>query len=77
MKFNPSKCKSLIYMVYYGKYIVNASFEWLQFHYSMDRELIDYCESKKDFKGIKRNGSLNFNFHSNIFYSKANQRIGC
>ena len=39
----------------------------------MDRELVDYCE--KDL-GIDINGSLHFNFQSDMLYSKANQRLG-
>ena len=48
---------------------------FIQFHYSLDKELIDYCESQKDL-GNNMNGSLNFNFHSDMLYSKANQRLG-
>ena len=73
MKFHPSKCKSL--MVSRLKMPLLNVLPFIQFHYSLDKELIDYCESEKDL-GININGSLNFNFHSDMLYSKANQRLG-
>ena len=71
MKFHPSKCKSL--MVSILKMPLLNVVPFIQFHYSMDRELVDYCE--KDL-GIDINGSLHFNFQSDMLYSKANQRLG-
>ena len=46
-----------------------------QFHYSMGNNLIDYCETEKDL-GININGTLNFSYHSDKLYSKANQKFG-
>ena len=41
---------------------------FIQFHYSMGNDLIDYCETEKDL-GININSALNFSYHSDILYS--------
>ena len=73
MKFHPSKCKVL--MVNRSKLPFLNILPFVQFHYSMGDDLIDYCEVEKDL-GIHINGSLNFTYHSDMLYSKASQRFG-
>ena len=73
MKFHPSKCKVL--MVRRSKIPLLDILPFVQFQYSMGKELIDYCEVEKDL-GIHINGMLNFSHHADILYSKANQRFG-
>ena len=73
MKFHPSKCKTL--MVSRSKMPLLDILPFIQFHYSMGNNLIDYCETEKDL-GININGTLNFTYHSDTLYSKANQRFG-
>ena len=73
MKFHPSKCKAL--MVSRSKMPLLDILPFVQFHYSVGRNLIDYCEIEKDL-GIHINGTLNFSQHSDVLYSKANQRFG-
>ena len=73
MKFHPSKCKAL--MVSKAKMPLVNILPFVQFHYSLGHDLIDYCDGEKDL-GIHINGSLNFTEHSDILYSKANQRFG-
>ena len=73
MKFHPSKCKSL--MVSRSKMPLQNILPFIQFHYSMGRVLIDYCETERDL-GININGHLNFSYHADLLYSKANQILG-
>ena len=73
MQFHPAKCKSL--MVSRSKMPFLNVLPFIQFHYSMGSKLIDYCETEKDL-GININGSLNFSHHTDMLYSKANQRLG-
>ena len=48
---------------------------FVQFQYSMGKNVIDYCDREKDL-GIHINGTLNFTYHADVLYSKANQRFG-
>ena len=73
MKFHPSKCKVL--MVNKRKLPLIDVLPFIQYQYSLGTELIDYCNSEKDL-GININGTLNFTYHTDILYSKANQRLG-
>ena len=73
MKFHPDKCKAL--MVYNLKLPLLGVLPGIQYFYSLGNEIIDYCESEKDL-GIYINGTLNFSYHSDILYAKANQRFG-
>ena len=73
MKFHPSKCKVL--MVNKSKLPLLNILPFVQFHYSMGKDLLDYCDSEKDL-GIHVNGTLNFTYHADVLYSKANQRFG-
>ena len=73
MTFHPSKCKVL--MVNRSRLPLLNILPFVQYHYSLGDELIDYCEVEKDL-GIHVNGSLNFTYHSNMLYSKASQRFG-
>ncbi len=47
----------------------------IQYFYSLGDKIIDYCESEKDL-GIHINGTLNFSYHADMLYAKANQRFG-
>ena len=72
MRFHPSKCKVLMVSSF------NPPFWDLPFgqhHYSMGEDFLDYADSEKDL-GILINGTLNFNEHASMLYSKANQKFG-
>ena len=72
MRFHPSKCKVLMVSSF------NPPFWDLpfgQYHYSMGEDFLDYADSEKDL-GILINGTLNFNEHASMLYSKANQKFG-
>ena len=73
MKFHPSKCKAL--MVSKCKMPLLNILPFIQYQYSMGQQMIDYCEVEKDL-GIHINGTLNFTQHSDLLYSRANQRFG-
>ena len=73
MKFHPLKCKAL--MVSKCKMPLLNILPFIQFQYSLGHEIIDYCEFEKDL-GIHINGTLNFTHHSDLLYSRANQRFG-
>ena len=73
MKFHLSKCKVL--MVSKFKMPLLNILPFVQFHYSMGRDLLNYCDIEKDL-GIHINGTLNFIHYSDILYLKANQRFG-
>ncbi len=47
----------------------------IQYFYSLGSDIINYCESEKDL-GIHINGTLNFSYHADLLYAKANQRFG-
>ena len=55
--------------------LLNIILSFIQFHYCIGDDMIDYCEVEKDL-GIHINGSLNFTHHSDFLYSKASQRFG-
>ena len=67
MKFHPDKSKVLD--VYNGTVSVNS------FSYTINSEPIDYTPCEKDL-GIHTVPKLTWTEHSNILYSKANQRLG-
>ena len=67
MTFHPDKCKTLA--------VTNGHRPDTDFIYSMSDKAIDYTTLVKDL-GIHINGKLNWNEHSEIIYSRANQRLG-
>ena len=73
MKFHSSKCKVL--MVSNSSPPLIGILPQIQYYYTMDSEILDYCDTEKDL-GIHMNSNLNFTHHANMLYSKANQRLG-
>ena len=73
MKFHPSKCKVLMVTKRLPPLLDVLPF--VQFHYSMAGNILEYVDSEKDL-GISMNRTLNFSDHAMSLYSKANQRFG-
>ena len=74
MNFHPDKCKAL--MISNSRMPLLDILPEIQYFYSMGpNEIIDYCDSEKDL-GIHINGTLNFSYHVDMLYAKANQRFG-
>ena len=73
MKFHPAKCKVL--MVSHSPPPLENILPEIQFYYSMNGNMLEYCNSEKDL-GIHINGRLNFSYHCEMLYSKANQKFG-
>ena len=73
MKFHPAKCKVL--MVSHVQPPLIDILPEIQFYYTMNTDILQYCNSEKDL-GISMNGRLNFSHHSDLLYSKANQKLG-
>ena len=67
MKFHPDKSK--VVDVYNGVVCINS------FSYTLNSEAIDYTTREKDL-GVHIVPKLTWTEHSNILYSKANQRLG-
>ena len=67
MKFHPEKSKVL--EIYNGTLTINS------FSYTLNSKLLEYTAREKDL-GIHIVPKLTWSEHSNILYSKANQRLG-
>ena len=67
MTFHPDKCKTLA--------VTNGHRPQNDFIYSLSDKVIEYTPLEKDL-GVHVNGKLNWNEHSDIIYSRANQRLG-
>ena len=67
MIFHPSKCKALA--------VSNGHRPDVDFIYTISDRVIEYSNFEKDL-GIHVNGKLNWTEHSEILYSRANQRLG-
>ena len=67
MTFHPDKCKSLA--------VTNGHNLEPDFIYSMLGKALEYTLLEKDL-GLHINGKLNWNEHSEIIYSRANQKLG-
>ena len=73
MTFHSSKCKVL--MVSHSRPPLMSILPEIQFFYTMGVDVLDYFDTEKDL-GIHINGTLNFSYHANTLYSKANQKLG-
>ena len=73
MKFHPLKCKVL--MVSHSRPPLVDILPEIQFYYSMGQDILDYCDLEQDL-GIYINGTLNWTYHCDKLYSKANQMLG-
>ena len=73
MIFHPSKCKVL--MVSNSKPPLDGILPEIQFYYSMGPDILDYCDVERDL-GLHINGTLNWTYHCDRLYDKANQMLG-
>ena len=73
MRFHSLKCKVL--MVSHTQPPLVDVLPTVQFFYSMGNEVLDYCDVEKDL-GLHVNGRLNWSYHCDKVYAKANQMLG-
>ena len=73
MNFHPSKTKVLMVSKYKPPLVDILPF--IQYHYKMGNNILEYVNSQKDL-GVVMNNTLNFTEQASALYCKANQKFG-